>query len=320
MSFDAELTPEDSMAIARSGRSGRREIKDDLAARIFDLIQSENLEAGAHLAAQDLAARFGVSRTPVNQALELLQRKGILRREQNRGYFVESLKDFKADALGLAAPDKMSELYFRIAEDHLQGRLPEQVSESYLRERYGLTRAQAVMLLGRASQEGWVERRRGYGWTFLPMLNTPESLEQTYRVRLALEPAALLEPTYRLERETIARLRSAEKRLLAGAIETDTADALHERGVRFHEAIVGASGNIFFLETVRRINRIRRLLSYRSMLDRTRYGQHCREHLKILDLLERERNNEAAEALRRHLVGTMRNFRKIKALLHGSMS
>ena len=51
------------------------------------------------------------------------------------------------------------------------------------------------------------------------------------------------------------------------------------------------------------------------MLDRTRYPQHCREHLKILDLIGRRRNDEAAAALRRHLEGTMRNLRKIKALL-----
>ncbi len=112
-----------------------------------------------------------------------------------------------------------------------------------------------------------------------------------------------------------ARLRAAEERLLAGAIATDSADALHERGVRFHETIVGASRNPFFLATIQRINRVRRLLSYRSMLDRTRYPQHCREHLKILDLIERERNEEAAAALRCHLEGTMRNLRKIKALL-----
>src|SRR6185295_15373288 len=142
--------------------------------------------------------------------------------------------------LGLVETDSMSEPYFRLAEDHLRGHLPEQTSESYLRERYDLTRAQLTTLLGRAAQEGWVERRRGYGWAFSPVLNTPESLEQTYRLRLALEPAALLEPTYRLESDAAARLRAAEERLLVGGIETDTADALHERGVRFHETIVGA--------------------------------------------------------------------------------
>ena len=189
------------------------------------------------------------------------------------------------------------------------------MSESHLRERYRLTRAQLTAVLGRAAEEGWAERRAGYGWAFSPVLSTQESLEQTYRVRLALEPAALLEPGYRLDADTADRLRAGEERLLAGAIETDSADALHERGVRFHEALVGASGNPFFLATVQRINRVRRLLSYRSMLDRTRYPQHCREHLKILDLIARERNDEAAAALRRHLEGTMHNLRKIKALL-----
>jgi len=316
MSLIVETAAGTIMASRRgNGRPGRREITDDLAARILAHIQAENLGSGAHLGAQDLAARFSVSRTPVNQALGLLHAKGVLLHEPNRGYFVGAANDVAPDDLGLADTDSSAEAYFKLADDHLRGRLPEQVSEANLRERYGLTRAQLTALLGRAAQEGWVERRRGYGWAFSPMLSTPESLEQTYRLRLALEPAALLEPTYRLDREAAARLRSAEERLLAGGIETDTADALHERGVRFHETIVGASGNPFFLETVRRINRVRRLLSYRSMLDRSRYRQHCREHLRILDLLERQRNEEASEALRRHLQVTMRNLRKIRAIL-----
>ena len=301
--------------VRRNGRSGRREITERLAARILGHIQSESLGTGDHLAAQDLAARFGVSRTPVNQALGLLHVKGILLHEPNRGYFVGEAKDVAPDAIGLAEGDEVTEAYFALADDHLRGRIPGQVSESHLRERYRLTRAQLTAVLGRAAQEGWAERRAGYGWAFSPVLSTQESLEQTYRVRLALEPAALLEPGYRLDADTADRLRAGEERLLAGAIETDSADALHERGVRFHEALVGASGNPFFLATIQRINRVRRLLSYRSMLDRTRYPQHCREHLKILDLIARERNDEAAAALRRHLEGTMHNLRKIKALL-----
>src|SRR5215208_1648852 len=116
----------------RDSRSGRREITERLAARILGHIQSEDLGTGDHLAAQDLAARFSVSRTPVNQALGLLHRKGVLLHEQNRGYFVGEAKDVAPDDLGLAETDIGSEAYFRVAEDHLRGRLPEQVSESYL--------------------------------------------------------------------------------------------------------------------------------------------------------------------------------------------
>jgi DNA-binding GntR family transcriptional regulator len=295
--------------------NGKRELTEGLAAQILDHIRGAGLAVGTHVTAQELAERFSVSRFPVGQALQLLATKGVLTHERNRGYFVSNAKDASPETLGLATRDEASDVYFRIAEDHLQGHLPDPVSEAYLKDVYGMTKAQLNAVLSRIAQEGWAERRPGYGWSFSPMLTTPESLEQTYRVRLALEPAALLEPTYRLDLETAARCRAAELRLLDGAIDTDSADSLHERGVRFHEAIIGASGNLFFLEAVRRINRVRRLLSYRSMIDRTRYRQQCEEHLQILDLLERGRNEEASQALRRHLEHTIENLQEIRPIL-----
>ena len=180
---------------------------------------------------------------------------------------------------------------------------------------YGVTKSQLVAVLNRIAQEGWAERRPGYGWSFSPMLSTPESLEQTYRVRLALEPAALMEPTYHLDPETAARCRAAESRLLAGAIETDSADALTSVVCGFTRRSSAPPGNPFFLETVRRINRVRRLLSYRSMVDRKRYRQQCEEHLQILDLLEAGRNGDASRALRRHLKHTVRNLTEIRSVL-----
>lgn len=295
--------------------NGKRELTEGLAAQILDHIRGGGLAVGTHLTAQELSDRFSVSRFPVGQALQLLAAKGVLTHQRNRGYFVSDVRDASPESLGLTTRDDTSDVYFRIAEDHLHGRLPDPASESYLKETYGVTKAQLNAVLARISQEGWADRRPGYGWSFSPMLTTPESLEQTYRVRLALEPAALLEPTYRLEPDVAARCREAELRLLAGAIETDSADALHERGVRFHEAIIGASGNPFFLEAVRRINRVRRLLSYRSMVDRKRYRQQCEEHLQILDLLERERNEEASQALRLHLEHTIGNLQEIRPIL-----
>ena len=68
--------------------NGRSELSEALAARIVDHISAEKLAAGTHMAAQDLADRFSVSRSPVNQALRLLHEKGVLAHERNRGYFV----------------------------------------------------------------------------------------------------------------------------------------------------------------------------------------------------------------------------------------
>jgi DNA-binding GntR family transcriptional regulator len=287
--------------------------------RILELIREAKLPPGSHLPAQMLADKLRVSRSPVNQALGLLHEKGIVQREPNRGYFLaREIHDPAAqlaEKLGLDDGASTASVYFRIAEDRLRGLLPDAFSESLLKQRYELTGAQLQALLHRMAQEGWVQKKPGYGWEFSPMLTTSESLLQSYRLRLALEPAALLEPGYRIAPEVLARCRAAEEHLLHGGIRTDTADQIHERGVRFHEALVEGSGNPFFIDAIRRVNRVRRLLSYRSTQDRKRYKQHCEQHLAILDLLEAGRNEEAADALREHLAATLRNMQKIAKIL-----
>ena len=287
--------------------------------KILDLIKEDRLQEGAHLRAQKIADRLRLSRSPVNDALGILEQHGVVARKPNRGYFL--LRDFDvageapADIAPPSANDIVTQTYFALADELLRGELPMQCSEALLRTRYALTNAQTQTLLGRISQEGWAQRRPGYGWEFSSMMTTPDSLLQSYRLRLALEPAALREPGFRIEKSVLARCRAAEMHLLDGGIATDTADQLHDRGVRFHESLVEASGNPFFIDTIKRVNRVRRLLSYRSMQDRSRYKQHCDQHLAILDLLERERNDEAADALSAHLRSTLDNLARISGIL-----
>lgn len=261
----------------------------NLPAQVLDLVRQDGLEVGAHLPAQWLADRLKVSRTPVNDALAFLHDKGILQREKNRGYFLARSVDAANPAvlkqLGLTRVDATSRAYFALADDLLKGSLPETVSEVMIRTRYELTSAQLQTVLQRIAQEGWAHKKPGYGWEFSAMLTTPDSLLQSYRLRMALEPAALLEPGYHLDRQVIEKCRAAEHHLLEGGIETDTPDQLHERGVRFHESLVEASGNPFFIDTIRRVNRVRRLISYRSMQDRRRYKAHCLQHLHLLEII-----------------------------------
>jgi len=290
-----------------------------LATQIVELIHMDGLAVGAHLPAQMLADRLRVSRSPINEALQQLHEKGVLSRQRNRGYFVAQAVTARTDELaaelGLQEHDVLTDVYFRIADDLLRGELAAAVTETQMRARYQLTPAQLNAVLGRIANEGWAERRPGYGWEFSGMMRTPDALLQSYRLRLALEPAALLEPGYHLDPAILARCRQAELHLLAGGIETDTADQLHDRGVRFHESLVEASGNPFFIDTVGRVNRVRRLLSYRSMRDRKRYKQHCEQHLHILELLEQGRNADASQALREHLQSTLSNIGQITDIL-----
>lgn len=287
--------------------------------QIVELVKSQGWGVGSHLPAQVLADKLRVSRQPVNSALAFLHDKGFLTRERNRGYFVakafaEPLCDI-VNALGLDATDVVTSVYFQIADDLLTHKLPQEFSEQLIRHRYGLTAAQLNAVLGRIAQEGWAERKPGYGWTFSLMLSTPDSLLKSYRLRLALEPAALLEPGYKLDRKVLEECRATELYLINGGITTASADELHNRGVHFHEALVEASDNPFFIDSLKRVNRVRRLLSYRSMQQRERYPEHCRQHLHILDLLEREKNDEASAFMREHLSHTINALSKIQNIL-----
>jgi DNA-binding GntR family transcriptional regulator len=43
--------------------------------------------------------------------------------------------------------------------------------------------------------------------------------------------------------------------------------------------LVEASDNRFFIDTIRRVHRMQRLLPYRSTRDRERYVEHAKQHL-----------------------------------------
>ncbi|MGU3401643.1 FCD domain-containing protein [Brucellaceae bacterium D45D] len=281
-----------------------------MADRILDLAAVGDLQPGDHMRAQQLADRFQVSRYPMTEAFQLLSHHDFAEHRPHYGFYLTDLATITRHRF---APDTTNEeaLYQMIANDHLERRLPELVTGAFLSERYALSRSQISALMTRITAEGWASRRSGQGWHFNDVLRTPEAVAQTYRVRLAIEPAAILEPTFHLPAERLEQLKSSEKNLLDGGIETLSPEELYQVGVTFHETVMEASQNPFFLETLKRLNRIRRLLAYRSMTDRKRYYTQAEEHLQILDWLERKNQSAAADTMRKHLLHVATNLRDI---------
>lgn len=275
-----------------------------IAKEIGQLIRSGELKPDEHLSTQGLADKFGVSRSPVREAMQLLFEQGLLQQKTNRGYFVSTSVEAKAESLDDQLPEPMSD-YQRLAEDWLTDSVPADVTEMMLRQRYDLTKAQLNDILLRASREGWVERKQGYGWRFLPVAKTAEGFEQVYRFRMLIEPAAMLEPTFGLDRKIIAEQRRIQERMLETDIENLPAERLLHNGSLFHEELIKMSGNPFFHMSLVRANRMRRLLEYRSNIDRNRLYVQCREHLDILVLLEKGEIVEASYAMRKHLGGAL---------------
>jgi DNA-binding GntR family transcriptional regulator len=278
-----------------------------LSKEIESLISSKELTVGCHLSNQGLADRFGVSRSPVREAMVALAERGVLRQETNKGFFVHTVPDSITEEPISDTPQAFSEVndYHRIAEDWLTDRIPSEVTELFLRDRYNLTKAQLNDILLRATREGWAERKQGYGWRFLPVAKTPEAFEQIYRFRMLIEPAAMLEPGFRLDRRVIEEQRRIQERMLETDIKRLPAERLLHNGSLFHEELIKMSGNPFFHLSLVRVNRMRRLLEYRAQLDRSRLFYQCKDHLEIIELLERGEVVEASFAMRRHLGGAL---------------
>lgn len=289
-----------------------------IANQIVEMIGAGDFDANNHLNTMELAARFGVSRTPIRQALDLIALRGLVELQPNKGYYAKQRIISQNDS-DVATPDDDASQYYRLADDWLNDRIPEHVSESLLRSRYGLSRAEVAAILTRAAEEGWAEHMRGYGWRLLPVVKTSESFEAVYRFRSIVEPAALLEPTFHIDRDVINALRRVQQSLLDGDIERLPANRLLLAGIEFHERVMELCGNTILLHALKHVNRLRRLIEYRSMIDRGRLYKVCSDHLMILDSIESGDNLEAAHQMRLHLSGTIATKSPIQQLFGRTM-
>jgi DNA-binding GntR family transcriptional regulator len=263
----------------------REKLSAQVAHRIVDHIRRNAFETGHHLGAQELADLFKVSRAPVTAALQALQQAEMVYFEPNRGFFVAKPVD-RLPPSGLPDRDEEDALYFRIAEDRLSGRLPFRISESELMRRYGISRARLQILLTQIAQEGWIERLPGHGWEFTTTLTSGESYEEAYQFRATLESQALFQPRFAIDHAQLEAARRQQLALLDGEMLTLPRARLFEINASFHETLVSWSNNSLFLDALRRVNRLRRLIEYRVTVDRSRLAVQCREHLAILEKLE----------------------------------
>jgi DNA-binding GntR family transcriptional regulator len=283
------------------GRSDASELAQQLALRMAEYLRRSGLTVGAHLAEQQFADALKVSRTPVRRALAVLADMGVVVQEPNRGYFLRkipaaSVRPALAEGTGLS-----EERYLRIADDRLAGRIEDHVTETALMRRYAMPRRELQRVLHRMEKEGWIERKPGHGWMFSALPDTVEAHAQSYRFRMLFEPAALLEPGFRLVGSEVERIRRDQQMLLDGGVQRLSRARLFELGSDFHNTVIGFSNNRFMIDAIHRVNAMRRLLEYRAHYDRERIAGQCREHLHLLDLLEQGARKDAAEFMRRHL-------------------
>lgn len=273
-----------------------------LIGQIVDIIRRDGIGFGERLYESRLAQRLGVSRPPVRQALQALSAQGLTKLIPHKGFILCVPLAALSSPRALIAADVGEKHYEAIARDHFDGQFPTIVSEAALMRRYHLTRAQLLRLLDRIAAEGWVERAKGYGWMFAQSLRDPTGNAQTARLRLIIEPAGILEPTFRWNPERMAIVRENQERVLRDGMRLYNLSEMFRFGCEFHEAIAECSGNVFLLDTLKRINHMRRLFAYCQMPDAHGLESLTREHLDILDVLETGDRRGAAALMKGHLL------------------
>ena len=295
-------------------RRSTRGLGEQLAGKIEQMIAQEPLEPGMPLVERALGERFMVSRSPVREALRLLAERGTVGPRPEGGYVVLKKPKVSPFAAALESEPFEEKIYLQIGEDRLSGTLPEKISESDLMRRYGVTKAQLGAILRRIAKEGWIERLPGHGWQFLPILTSGETYDQAYRFRILIEFAALHEPGFKVDEAALRKCLAEQQALIDGAVEWASPAQLFDANTRLHETIAGFSGNVFIVESLKRINRLRRLMEYRKAVNRVAAARRCQEHKTLIELLLSGQREAAADFIRLHL----RDAAREKAMGKGS--
>ena len=275
----------------------------ELAQDILRRLRARGVAAGERLSRLHLARELGVSRTPVAGAVALLERHGVVATE---GRTVRLLRtDLDPAALaGEPAGDAVAALLVALARDRRAGALPEEVSERQLQARYGAGRQVVAAALRQLAELGAAVRNRGHGWRIVAGFMNAEERQASYRFRMVIEPAALLEPGFALPPGWAAEMRARHQAFLDRPWRATDTVAFFETNAAFHLGLAEASGNRFFAQAVAQQNRLRRFNNYDWRSGEERVRVSAAEHLGILTAIEAGRREEAAERMHRHLAGT----------------
>ena len=113
-----------------------------------------------------------------------------------------------------------------------------------------------------------------------------EQLDQITAIRRLLEPPVVAEVTDLVPGEDFAGLRQLAQEIVDGARAGDLAQYT-EADREFHLRLLGYSGNQRLVDLVAELRGQTRLVGLASLLDRGYLVSSAREHLDLLDLMER---------------------------------
>jgi DNA-binding GntR family transcriptional regulator len=180
-----------------------------------------------------------------------------------------------------------------------------QVTEAFLVERYGLTRAAVRAALGRLRQQHWIEASPRRGYVVRPL--TLKDIRDLFAVRSLLEPAAAEMAAQNATQSELLHISElARQAATHDELGYEAISVFLGANTRFHVAIAAASGNTRIAQLLEEIlAEMERMLHFG--LSSTRRGLEMnQEHGALVDALLRQDSAAAADAAREQVAAAER--------------
>ena len=273
----------------------------DLAQRILDVARQNGMRPGAHLPEQQMASQCSVSRTPIRAAFKILENQGLVSWEHDCGYRLSVDLSSPVDLdPGLPSTEEAT-LAKAILRDRAARRLSGTITVTELMRRYATDRGTVLKAIRSLSGDDVLQRAPGQAWIFRALPDSPESVADSFAFRLLLEPAAILAPGFRLDGLKAAALREGMEDLAGLPDSSFDTRAFRRLDIEFHRLIAVGCANPFVADALNAHLRLRQLPGVGGNANVFRLRQATQEHLGILDNLESQQYEVAADLMRVHL-------------------
>lgn len=301
-------------------------VRDELARNIV----SGKLRPGVVLLEGPLATLLGVSRGPVQRALELLAQEGRVHRFHGRGYLVgassSGVEPVRVNllTLNLDVSGGIQDHAQRPAWQKIYGEVADRVvacspfgaykiSESVLCAHFNVSRTVVRDVLNRLNHDGLIEKDRWSHWTAGPL--TSRDVKEHFEMRGLLEPAALRQAAGLVAPVELRRMKARLEQALRAA-QSITPAELDQLERDLHETCFAGAANRRLISAIRQS----RTPDVIDRLFAQQVGLHeveamLSEHGVVLDYLIAGDCDGAAGALALHLGRAMQRTRaRLKVL------
>lgn len=278
-------------------------IREDLKARILS-----GSDVPSRLTLRDLSSRYGVSLTPVRQAVEELVGQRLLRKELNGRLAVE------AEAVGrvpsakrgdVVAPGAWDQIVARdVMKLSLQGR-EEFMREEVTAEKYGIGRTLLRHVLSRLTASGILEHVQRRGWRVRPFRE--EDMAAYLDVRELLELKALELCRRRVSKADLERILADN--VVSGAAPKVDAE--------LHAYVVEKAENRYIQDFFSRHGAYFTTLFYYAALGASVTSEMARQHREILEAMLRGRWPRARAEMAEHIRAQRPAMRRMMDRLAG---